>query len=277
MNGRASERFRPLVTNLGSLASHATHARQLLGSRAKACLFSRRSGYKSHMDLITTLKQWAVGNVISNVLYDLLKVGLLVWLWSRLVVLYRTLQYHRRWRRLARQLAQYEGRDMDLLDVLVRLNDPAPHSPEAWALQESMGSYTLSEEDLYEYLRIRCFGRRTWADRLLRIKRVSLKDALRPRSEKSPSPLEKSLNEIVWRIERKWLFASPDHRIGPHTGELRISGYAIQRVICKLYGLKDLSEIEVAVVPTPGGVRPYDIRAFQSARCPLELPTLTLR
>jgi len=166
---------------------------------------------------------------------------------------------------------------VDLLDVLVRLNYPAPHSQAAWELQEALGSYELSEQELYQYLRTRCFGKRTWLDRLLQIKRLNLKDALRPRSETRPSPLDKALNEIVWRLERKWLFHNPDHRIRPHTGELRIDGRAIHRVICKLYGIKDPGEIEVVTVETPHGVRPWDVRVLHSPRLHADLAKLLAR
>jgi hypothetical protein len=116
--------------------------------------------------------------------------------------------------------------------------------------QETLGSYELSEHDLIYFLRTRQFqsfigktevwqglGVRSLRDRRLRVGRLTVHEAFTRPGNGFLTPIESAVNEIVWRIDRKWLcpHSQPELSMSVRTEDLRISGYAILRAVRCIY------------------------------------------
>jgi len=148
---------------------------------------------------------------------------------------------------------------------------------EGWRrFQESLGSYSLSEKDLFAFLRSWRLARtrnrsrhywglgiRTLRDRIRKVDRLTVEEAFaRPGSE-FLSPIETAVNEVVWRVDRKWLCPNPPPELSINvvTGDLRITGYAILRSVRRFYRLPKDQVIELGYVEVePKGSGRYKIR-----------------
>jgi hypothetical protein len=129
------------------------------------------------------------------------------------------------------------------------------------AFNESLGRPDLSERELYDYLRQQGFGfPRFWERRKRRW--FTLEEALAAPREGFLSPIEKAINEIVWQVDNKWICPSPNMEIRPFTPHQRISGHAILRVVRKLYGLPEDTEMWLSHTRLETTYEAYYVRLF---------------
>jgi hypothetical protein len=149
----------------------------------------------------------------------------------------------------------------DPLDAIVKAAVDSVDWKAELAFRESLGRPDLSEQELYAFLRAKGFGRQTVWDRLHGRTRISLEEAFAARSN-FLTPLEAAVNEIVWRVDRKWICPTPNMEIRPRTAEQRIDGYAILRVVRRLYGLDEHAEIWFSLTPLETTYEAYHVRLY---------------
>lgn len=190
-------------------------------------------------------------NLFTELAYDCLK-----WLWATA---------HWRWLKGAEIVRRNRKEGLvaaswdDTLNGITRKTAGRKDWKAELAFQESLGRSDLSESELYAYLRNRGFGRPGFWERRKR-QWISLEEAFTQARRGDLSPIEVAVNDVVWRVDNKWLGTWGIHSFRARTTDQRAPGYMIMRVIRRLYGLPEGEVIWLNHERLEGQHEEYNVR-----------------